>query len=379
MNLFSKDFGPFDGKVWLNTAAQGPLPHVAVEALREATQWKLKPFQLTPHKFFSTVTELKSSLARLIHVNAEDIILGNSATYGIHLLANGIPFKPGDEVLCMFNDFPTSISPWLTLTKKGVFVRQLKPENFVLTPIEIEKSIMDKTRVVCLSWVHSFSGHKIDVQGIGAVCRKRGVYFILNGTQAAGAFSMDLSILPVDAFVSAGHKWLCGPFATGFCWMSKVLREKLEYSQAYWSSFLSQKDLEEEKEIYWEKDSSSKSFDVFAPANFFNFVPWKATIDYLLGIGMESIESYNRTLVNHFVDTLDKSYHVISPKDKDFRTNLVVFSHPNPRKNAEIFSALKELGIYIALWKEKLRVSPHLYNTPEEIEYVLKALGSLLD
>ena len=169
MNAY-RDFGPFDGKVWLNVASEGQLTHAAMEALKDALEWKLQPFLMTAPKFLGVPHQLKAALGSLIHLDPQDIILGNSATYGIHLLANGLTLAQGDEVLLMQNDFPSNILPWISLRKKGIQVRELKPQGHVLTVDEIAAGISPSTKVLCLSWVHTFSGHKIDPVKIGELC-----------------------------------------------------------------------------------------------------------------------------------------------------------------------------------------------------------------
>ena len=106
-----KDFNLDPAHIWLNTASEGPIPKVAVEALAQAIAWKSSPERLTIPKFQQVPLELKQSIARLINVSHEDVILGNSATYGVHLLANGLPLKAGDEIVLMQGDFPTDILP----------------------------------------------------------------------------------------------------------------------------------------------------------------------------------------------------------------------------------------------------------------------------
>jgi cysteine desulfurase / selenocysteine lyase len=126
---YSKDFGPFEGAAWLNCAHQGPLPRVAVQAAQEAIAWKIAPFHLTTERFSQVPQRLKQALARLIDAAAEDIILGNSASYGLHLLANGIRWQAGDEILLLKGDFPSDILPWLALRERGVNVRVIQPRQ----------------------------------------------------------------------------------------------------------------------------------------------------------------------------------------------------------------------------------------------------------
>jgi len=372
---FYKDFGPFDGKVWLNSASEGPLPRVAVEALHEAVEWKIKPHLLTNEKFADVPRNLKKILGRLINVPAPDIILGNSATYGIHLLANGIQWQAGDEILVMRNDFPVDILPWLALEKKGVRIRQLEPASFVLTPEELERQINAKTKLFCISHVHTFSGHKADIEKMGVICRSQNVIFVANLTQTLGNAPLDVSSLPVDAVTSSGFKWLCGPYGTGFCWIKPELREALEYNHSFWVSVLSAEDLAANREITLPQVRGAGKFDVFGTANFFNFYPWSASIKYLLDIGIERIRAQNNILINNLINGLIQSgYDLISPQPEGKRSALVVFSHKNPALNLKIFNILKVNGIFGAFWKGNIRISPHVFNVPEDIGKLLSVL-----
>ena len=379
MNTY-KDFGPFDGKVWLNVASEGPLPHPGMEALKDALEWKLQPFQMTVPRFLGVPQQLKSALGTLIHLDPQDIILGNSATYGIHLLANGLALSQGDEVLLMQNDFPSNILPWIGLRKKGVIVKEIKPQAYVVTSDEIMANITASTKVLCLSWVHTFSGHKIDPVKIGTLCKERGIIFILNCSQAIGAFPVDISALPVDAIVCAGYKWLCGPYGTGFCWIKPDLREKLQYNSAYWQSVLDEQKLKTEDAIADFELKSARHYDVFGTANFFNFLPWYASVNYFVRLGMDKVVQYDQQLIGMLIDGIDKnSFTIISPVELNDRTNLFVFTSKNPEQNEMIFNKLKDAGIFIALWKGKLRVSPHIHNTRNDIERFIKILNASLE
>jgi hypothetical protein len=93
---------------------------------------------------------------------------------------------------------------------------------------------------------------------------------------------------PVDALVSAGFKWLCGPYGTGFCWISRQLRERLEPPKAYWLSMLTQEDLARPLDVRLKTGLGVRAFDVFGTANFFNFVAWTASLELLLERGVEA-------------------------------------------------------------------------------------------
>lgn len=370
------DFGPFDGKIWLNSASEGALPKVSVAALQQAISWKVNPAYLTHQRFAQVPEKLKNALAQLLNADANDIILGNSATYGIHLLANGIPFRAGDEILVMQNDFPTDILPWLFLKEDGVVLLQLSTRAPVISPEEILRAITPRTRLICLPHVHTFSGHVVDIEAIGKICRERGIVFVVNVSQSLGYMPIDLSRWPVDAITSAGFKWLCGPYGTGFCWMRKALRESLIYRQAFWVNIMSEDELAGTGELRLTPQKTARSFDVFGTANFFNFVPWTASIEYLLGIGIPKIAAHIDARVENFITHLDrKKYHLISKEEKPERSALIVFSHDDQAKNNGVFRVLLENNIYAAKWKGNIRIAPHIFNTDADIEKTLQVLN----
>ena len=375
----SQDFESFDGHSWLNCAHQGPLPRVAAEAAREAILWKTALHHLRDELFSEVPLRLKRVLGKLIGVPGEDIILGNSASYGLHLLANGIRWQAGDEVLLVKDDFPADILPWLALRKREVRVRLIEPRRYALQPDELDSQITKSTKLLCLTWVHSFNGYAVDAQGLAEVCRAKGVTFVLNCSQALGARGFHLSTTPVDAVISVGFKWLCGPYGTGFCWMRPELRESLDYNQAYWLSMLTAEDLQKEQVQYeLRNDLGARKFDVFGTANFLNFKPWTAAVEYILEQGIDRIGEYDQRLVSQLIEGLDaEKFDLLSPRSGDARSTLVFISHKQPSRNDKVYNALKQRGIHIASRSGNLRFSPHLYNTEAEIDHALSVLDSV--
>jgi selenocysteine lyase/cysteine desulfurase len=167
---FREEFECEEHSVWLNTAHQGRLPKRAACALAEAVQWKLHPEMLASAERFTAVpTRLRTVLARLLGAREDEVVLANSASYGLHLIANGLQLGPGDQVLVAANDFPSDILPWLMLRDRGVEVRLVEPKDEVLGADEVEASLGDRTRVLCLTWVHS----RLGTGGGSRCCRAR--------------------------------------------------------------------------------------------------------------------------------------------------------------------------------------------------------------
>jgi selenocysteine lyase/cysteine desulfurase len=227
--------------------------------------------------------------------------------------------------------------------------------------------------------VHSFNGHAVDVQKLGELCRAKGVTFVINCSQALGARAFDVSRIAVDAITNVGFKWLCGPYGTGFCWIRPELRESLDYNQAYWLAMLTPEDLAKElPRVTLRSDLGARRYDVFGTANFFNFKPWAAAVEYLLEQGIDRIETHNNSLVSRLIGGLDpKRYDLLSPREGAARSTLVFVSHKDSKRNSEIYESLRKSGVYIASRAGKLRFSPHLYNTHDDIDHALSILQAI--
>lgn len=371
---FQQEFDLGDGTVWLNTAHQGRLPQRAAGALVEAVHWKLHPELLATSRPFTQVpARLRKALAGVLDAREEDVVLANSASYGLHLLANGLALGAGDEVLVAANDFPSDVLPWLLLRDQGVQVRMLEPADEVLTAAEVEAALTDRTRVVCLTLVHSFSGRVIDANGVGSACRRRGVWFVVNGSQAVGVLPIAVERMPIDALVSVGFKWLCGPYGTGVCWLRHELQEVLRPIKLYWLSALTAEDL---AAPWLDFDAITPRrtgrWDIFGTANFFNFVPFTAAVELLLEMGIEEVRAYVDGLVLRLLAGVDQSRFVLV-SSPDSRSPLVVLE-PLEEPAEKVFERLRSAGIHVAHRRGRIRISPHLYNSSDEIDRVLDLL-----
>jgi len=261
LSVAAAEFGPFDGRSWLNTAHQGPLPHAAVQASERATALKAAPHRIGDDDFTEVPERLRGLLAKLVGGAPEQIVLGNSTSHGLHLIANGLAWMDGDEVLTIQGDYPATILPWQRLRDFGVRVRPLRPADGLLSPEELAGAISPRTRLLAVTWVDSFTGRTLDLDALGAVCQQAGVLLVVNASQALGARPIDVATTPVDALVSCGYKWLCGPYGTGFAWLHPDLLAQLRPQQAYWLAMQAGRGLEQMRETTVRDDLGVRAFD----------------------------------------------------------------------------------------------------------------------
>ena len=323
---FSGHFG-LGEVIWLNTAHQGALPLKAAAAAKQAVDRKVTLTELTNESFAEVPGRLRKALARLIASNEDEIALANSASYGLHLIANALPWRQGDEVIVIATDFPSDILPWLMLEQRcGVTVSRLRPAGKVISPEEFRAAITPRTRLFCTTWVHSFSGHAIDLDALGDICRLHDVLFVLNGSQAVGARPLDVSRHPIDAMTCAGFKWLCGPYGTGFCWLAPRLLDRLRRTKAYWLSTLSAADLAGDLgDLALGPLTSAAEFDIFGTANFFNFTAFAEAVELHTELGPENVEDHDQMLVQALVEAIAKTnFCMIRPSGSSARRSILV-------------------------------------------------------
>ncbi|MEV4645152.1 aminotransferase class V-fold PLP-dependent enzyme [Saccharopolyspora sp. NPDC049357] len=371
----SDEFAPFD-RAWLNTAHQGPMPLTAAAAGREAIEAKLDPRRMSDEAFFQVPAALRSSLGELVGAGGDEIVLGNSTSYGLNLLAHGLPLRDGDEVLLVDGDFPATIYPWLPLQRRGVRLRTVPAPSGALEPEDLDSALTDRTRVVCTSWVFSFTGHAAEVADLVDVCRQReNITFVLNGSQAVGARPADVYDLGVDALVSCGFKWLCGPYATGFAWLRPALMRRMEYEQGYWLAQVGE--IANPPGHYaLRQDLGAAAYDVFCTANLSVFPSWHRAVSLLLERGIHEVQRHDQALIDQLITGLPEGWVLRSPAAGARRSTLVLLEPEPPDTVARALRRLDVAGVDAAERAGKLRLSPHVHNTPADIERALAALAA---
>jgi len=371
-------FGPFDGRTWLNTAHQGPLPRTAVDAAGTAAQMKAVPHRIPDEAFTEVPERLRDLLAQLIGGAPDEVVLGNSTSHGLHLVANGLTWQPGDEVLLVDGDYPATVLPWLRLADQGVHVRWLHPQGGALGAEELTAAITPRTRVLALTWVDSFTGHSADLHALGEVCRSAGVLSTVNASQAIGARALDVRHTPVDAVACCGYKWLCGPYGTGFTWLHPNLLAQLRPQHAYWLATQAGRGLDRMRDYTLRDDLGVRAFDTFCPANFLDVLPWTAAVELILNTDVAAIAAHNQRLVDQILAGLDLDrYQLISPAAGPSRSTLVVLK-PTDGTAKQRHQQLTAAGVDTALREGNLRLCPHLFNSSEDITRALEVLHSAL-
>src|SRR4051812_17046371 len=196
-----------------------PLPRCVADAITNYTQIASQKTQEFAD-VLRDVKKVRQLCAQLISANADEIALLGPTSLGLSLIANGIPWEAGDEVLCYAGDYPANVYPWMELGRRGVKVRYLEPLRAgEITRELVVSALTPRTRLVALASCHFFTGYRIDVDAIGRELHARGVLFSVDAIQTLGAFP--LSVEHVDFLAADAHKWMLGPLAIGIVYVKK--------------------------------------------------------------------------------------------------------------------------------------------------------------
>jgi cysteine desulfurase/selenocysteine lyase len=305
------------------------------------------------------------------------IVLGNSTSYRLDLLAHGLDLREGDEVLLAEGDFPATIYPWLPLKRRGIRIKTVPAPAGAPEPDDLRAALTKQTKVVCTSWVFSFTGRTTNVQALAKVCRDHGdITFVLNGSQAVGARPTDVRELGIDALVCCGFKWLLGPYATGFAWLSSELLQSLRHEQGYWLAQVD--DISSPPDHYELRgDLGAAAYDVFCTANLSTYPAWERALSLLLDTGLDNVEDHDQALVQRLIDGLPAGWQLRSPTDPTSRSTLVFIDAAKPDAIGNALRALDTAGIDVGERARMIRISPHVHNTARDIDRVLEVLADV--
>jgi len=224
-NLRQREFPICAHTIYCAHASDAPLPRRVADAMKESVERNSIDAREYDREL-ERIEQTRTLVARLLGVEEEEIAFTGPTASGLNAVANGLDWKPGDEVVCCLDDYPANVYPWLALERQGVKPVLLETRRVgEITPEIVERALTKDTKLVALASANYCSGYRIDLDAIGALCAERGVLFSVDAIQTLGAFP--LSLKNVD-FLSAGaQKWMLGPSGAGILYVKKNRHELL--------------------------------------------------------------------------------------------------------------------------------------------------------
>ena len=361
--------------VYLDHASTGPIPVRSQNAIASLGARRAEPFRLLPDDFFPVHAKARDACARLIGAKPSTIALMTNTSHGVNLAARSLPYGKGDVILSTHGEFPANVYPWMAAARRRGAEFRLLPlagdwpdEAALMRAIETDPRV----KVVSLSWVSFWSGHRFDIAAIGAACRARGILFFVDAIQGIGPLALDVVAANVDVLACGAQKWLLSPWGTGFSYVREELIAKLEPEEVGWWAQASSGDYAKflEYDPKWSDDA--RRFEVIT-LDFVGFNAMSESIGLLLEVGTAGIESHVRALADRAMAFADDTPGVefVTPRDPSRRAGILAFRTKDVAATSERLLAAK---VAHSVRTGCIRLAPHLYNTADELDAALALL-----
>ena len=362
--------------VYLNNASIGPIPERTRRILDAFNAKRTAPHLLPDRDLFAGLQAARDAAARLINADTGEIALATNTSYGLNLAARALPLTQGDRIVLSDREFPANVYPWLMLRKQGIEVtlapctREGWPdEDFLLSALRDPR-----VKVLAVSFVQFSNGFRADLKKLSAAARANGTYLVVDGIQGVGNSVLDVRETPVDILACGGQKWLLSPWGSGFVYVRKELIPTLEPAMTGWMAFEGTDDFSRLTEYNPTFRADARRFEMIT-LPYQDFYGFSQSVELLLEIGIAEIAEVTRSLHEPVLKWADaRGMRVVSPRDERHRSAILCVA---PEQAVEAYHAIKRARIVCSLREGAIRLSPHCYNTVEEMEKVLDVLAGL--
>lgn len=370
-------FADFEGVAYLDAANQGPLPLAAVRAGKEALHQKEKPWKVPNHLYFTLTSEVRALWARLFNTREEAVALGTGAGQAVNVVARGLEWKEGDEVVLPRHEFPSNYYPWLWLARRGVRVVEVEPDSTsgAVSAPKLAAAITPRTKVVAFALVSYLHGGRIDPAPVVEAARNVGAVTVCDASQAAGAMAIDFGASGLDLLTASAYKFLLGPYGTAVALYSPGLLEKLPVEDLNWWSVKGSEDFNHLPGQGFELRPGAQRYDAHEPASFVNLFALAEALRLVLEATPQATQVHCRALCDRLLSRLPAGYGAASPLDLAQRSHVLCVTAASSAGTAAAFERLKSQKVQVSLRGDRLRVSPHLYSTEADVDRLLAALA----
>jgi selenocysteine lyase/cysteine desulfurase len=317
------------------------------------------------------VEEARTRAGQLLHTEPANVAFIKNTSEGISFVAEGLPWKPGDNVVTAADEYPSNLYPWMNLRDRGVEVRPVASRAGRILVDDLRSAMDARTRLVALSFVEYATGFRNDLETVGNLCQERGLRFFVDAIQGLGVFPLDVQRVAVDFLAADGHKWLLGPEGAGIFYVRPGLVEEMHAVEVGWHSVVHDHDFSRiELELKphtgrWESGT----------LNVGGIAGLGAGLSLLAEAGMGAVSARILQLTDHLCEGAKSAgLGIFSSRQADEASGIV--SLTGVADPAAAVRRCRSAGIIVNNRAGRVRVSPHVYNTFDEIDHLLSVLGA---
>lgn len=362
---------------YFNAAYMGPLPKAAVAAGVAAASLKARPWTIAVSDFFGESDRARAAFARLVNAAPDDVALIPAVSYGMAQAANNIPLKKGQRVLVPAEEFPSNVYPWREAAKAaGAEVTMIaRPADDDWTNALLQH-IDGRTAAAVLSVCHWTDGGLVDFARIGTALKRQGAALVMDGTQALGAWPCDVKTIDPDFLVCGGYKWLLGPYSFGYLYVAPRWQQGRPIEQN-WIARQKSEDFAGLVNYRDDYQPGARRFDVGERSNFALAPVARTSLEFLLDLGIPRIQAMlgrrNDMIAKHAAEELGLGSVAADRRAPHYLG--LRFQGPVP---ADLPARLAEAKVFVSVRGSAMRVTPHVYNTDEDVERLFAVLKAAL-
>jgi selenocysteine lyase/cysteine desulfurase len=357
---------------YLNHAAVAPWPKRTADAITafalENTQegathyprWEIKEKQL------------REQFKALINApSIDDIALLKNTSEALSVVAHGLQWNTGDQVIISDQEFPSNRIVWESLAQYGVEVIEVDLNNHESPELEITHAATNKTRLISISSVQYATGLKVDLNELGEFCSDNDILFCVDAIQSIGATVTDVQACKADFMMADGHKWMLGPEGLALFFCSARVRDQLKLYQYGWHMVEDAGNYDTKE---WQIASSARRFECGSP-NMLAIHGLSASLSLLLEIGMDTVEHGLQRRIDFLLKQLDSvpDLEILSATEPERRAGIITFKYHH-RDHSTLQRCLMKNGVICAKRGGGIRFSPHFYTPDSVIERAIEIL-----
>lgn len=356
-----------DDVAYFNCASLAPQLRASRLAAEEALSRTAHPWTIGSGDFFEGAERMRELFARIIHASPECVALVPATSYGIATAANNIEAKPGDRIVLVAEDYPSSVYTWRAFAKRtGAEIVT------VANAADVAGAIDERVRVVAVPYVRWTNGELLDLERIGEAARAVNATFVVDATQACGAMPVDVARIRPDFLATSGYKWLLGPFGCGYLYVAERHHGGTPIEQ----NWIAREGSENFARLVDYRDDyqpGARRFDAGQRANF-TLAPM--AIAALTQILEWDVERISRTLGALTADIETRAAALGIGVAQPRAPHIVGLQIPGPLQ--AIATALQQRRVFVGIRGETLRIAPHLFTSPADVERLFDALKTAL-
>lgn len=358
--------------VYLNHAAVSPPPVPTIEAVNAQIRDVADNGVLHYRSWMAVKERARKLAAEMLGARADQVAFTRNTSDGLSTIANGLRWQRGENIVTFKGEFPSNVYPWLRLREAyGVEVRFCEERDGRVDLEEMIGLIDHRTRIVAISLVQYASGFRADLERIGRAARSVDALLVVDVIQGMGVLPINVEVELIDAAAGGGHKWLLTPEGVGLLYLSDRALERIQPTLVGWMSVPDPDDYSN-FEQGWALGALTWETGTLPTAILHGL---EASLSLLTETGINRIAAYLSELTDDLCERLaSRNYKIVSSRREGEKSQIVCVQPKEGWTPMTLYAHLKKRHILAAPRGNRLRISPHFYNTTEDIEALVNAL-----